>query len=401
MAVPGDPDVSRRFPPRSARVAALPAYAVARIAERRRELELEGVDVIDLGAGDADLAPPPAAVERLRDAALDPRFSRYGFQLGLPAFREAAAAWMGRRFGLALDPFRELHPLIGSKEGIAHLLQGCLDPGDIAVMPDPGYPAYLGGTLLAGAEPFLVPLRPEHDFLLRVRELPGEVVERTRVLILNYPNNPTAAVAPREYLADVVEFCREHGIALVSDLAYSEVAFDGYRPPSVLELPGAREVALEFHSLSKTYNMTGWRLGWAAGNAELIGILSRIKSFVDTGPFLGVQEAGIGALESWESWVPGNVDVFRRRRDAAVRAFREAGFDVEPPRATMYLWIPAPPGVEATAFGERALEEAGVAVLPGPALGAGGEGFFRVALTVSEERLVEAAGRLKGLAAGG
>jgi LL-diaminopimelate aminotransferase len=391
---------SGAFPPRSRALEALPTYAVAKLAERRRELELQGMDIIDLGAGDADLAPPPRAVERLREAVLDPRYSRYGFQLGLPAFREEVARWMDRRFGLELDPFREILPLIGSKEGIAHLFRAVLDPGDVAILPDPGYPAYLGGTILSGGEPHLVPLRPENDFLIPLEGLPGEVVERARVLVLNYPNNPTTATASREYLEQAVDFCRRHGMVLVSDVAYSEVAFDGYRPPSVLEIPGAREVALEFHSLSKTYNMTGWRLGWAAGGAELVGLLSRVKTFLDTGPFLAVQAAGVGALESWESWVPENVEVFRRRRDAAVEAFREAGFEAEPPRATMYLWIPLPAGVGAAAFGDRALEEAGVVVLPGTALGAGGEGFFRIALTVSEERLREAAKRLSGLSFG-
>jgi LL-diaminopimelate aminotransferase len=393
----GSAPASAAFPPRSRALEALPAYAVAKLAERRRELELQGVDIIDLGAGDADLAPPPRAVERLREAVLDPRYSRYGFQLGLPAFREEVVRFMGRRFGLELDPFREILPLIGSKEGIAHLFRAVLNPGDMAILPDPGYPAYLGGTILSGGEPFLVPLRPEDDFLISLDRIPAEVAERARVLVLNYPNNPTTATAPREYLAEAVAFCRAHGMVLVSDLAYSELAFDGYRPPSVLEIPGAEEVAIEFQSLSKTYNMTGWRLGWAAGGPELVGLLSRVKSFLDTGPFLAVQAGGIGALESWESWVPENAEVFRRRRDGAVAAFREAGFRVEAPRATMYLWIPLPEGVGASAFGERALEEAGVVVLPGTALGAGGEGFFRIALTVSEDRLREAAERLTGL----
>jgi len=388
----------RPFPPRSRALDALPAYPMAGIPERRRELEASGVDVIDLGAGDADLAPPPRAVERLRAAVGDPRFSRYPFQLGHPAFREEAARWMERRFGVRVDPFREMLPLIGTKEGIAHLLMSLLNPGDVAVLPDPGYQAYRGGTTLAGATPYLVRLAPEDDFLLPFDRIPAEVLERTRVLVLNYPNNPTAAVAPLEYLERAVAFCRERRIVLLHDHAYSEVAFDGYRPPSVLEIEGAREVAIEFHSLSKTYNMTGWRLGWAAGSAELVALLSRLKTFVDTGAFLAVQEGGIGALESWESWVPSNVEVFRARRDAAVTAFREAGFDVQLPRATMYLWIPVPAPGHAQAFALRALDEAGVIVLPGSGLGDGGEGFFRVALTVDAERLVEAARRLAPLA---
>jgi len=385
------------FPPRSRALDSLPGYPMAGIAERRRELELEGVDVIDLGAGDADLAPPPAAVERLRKAVEDPSFSRYPFQLGLPAFREAVAAWMERRFGVGLDPFSELLPLIGSKEGIAHLLISILNPGDVAVYPDPGYQAYRGGTVLAGATPHPVPLRPEDDFLLPFHRVPEDVLERTRVLILNYPNNPTAATAPRSYLEEAVAFCREREIVLLHDHAYSEVAFDGYRPPSVLELEGAREVAVEFHSLSKTYNMTGWRLGWVAGHAGIIATLARVKTFVDTGVFLAVQAGGIGALESWSEWVPQNVAVFRRRRDAAVEALRDAGFHVEAPRATMYLWIPVPGDGDSRAFARRAVDERGVIVLPGAGLGEGGEGFFRVALTTSEERLREGAVRLAEL----
>jgi LL-diaminopimelate aminotransferase len=397
----------RSFPPRSRALSALPGYPMAHIPARRRELEAAGVDVIDLGAGDADLAPPPAAVGRLQEAAAEPSFSRYAFQLGLPPFREAVADWMVRRFDLELDPYGEILPLIGSKEGIAHLLMATLDPGDVAVFPDPGYQAYLGGTILAGATPHPVPLRPEDAFLLPFHRLPPAVAERTRVLVLNYPNNPTAAVAPLGYLEEAVAFCRERGIVLLYDNAYSEMAFDGYRPPSILEVKGAREVAVEFHSFSKTYNMTGWRLGWAAGNADLIASLARLKTFVDTGVFLAVQAAGIAALHEWDTWVPGNVEAFRRRRDAAVEAFQAAGYPVEPPRATMYLWIPVPAGVASdpevppdATFAQRALDEAGVVVLPGSALGPGGAGFVRVALTRSEDRLREGARRLGGMGRG-
>jgi LL-diaminopimelate aminotransferase len=392
--------MTRPFPPRSRSLDSLPGYPMAGIPERRRELEEAGVDVIDLGAGDADLAPPPLAVKRLQEAAEDPSFSRYPFQLGLPEFRRRVAGWMGSRFGLELDPFQDLLPLIGSKEGIAHLLMAILNPGDVAVYSDPGYQAYLGGTVLAGATPHPVALRPENDFLLPFRELPERVLDKTRVLILNYPNNPTSAVAPRSYLADAVEFCRERGIVLLHDNAYSEMAFDGYRPPSVLEIEGAAEVTVEFHSLSKTYNMTGWRLGWVAGNRELIATLSRLKTFVDTGVFKAVQAAGIGALDSWKDWVPQNVEIFRRRRDGAVAAFQDAGFQLKPPRATMYLWIPVPGGRPSRDFARQALDEAGVVVIPGAALGEGGEGFFRVALTVPEGRLREGAARLRNLSGG-
>ncbi|MEX0979807.1 MAG: aminotransferase class I/II-fold pyridoxal phosphate-dependent enzyme [Gemmatimonadota bacterium] len=390
-------DFSSRFG-RSFR--SLPGYPMAEIPALRRELAARGVDVIDLGAGDSDLPPPPAAVEALRKAAGEPGFSRYPFQLGLPALREAIAAWMEERFGVALDPYTEILPLLGSKEGVAHLPFAFLDPGDVAVIPDPGYRAYLGGTLLAGGEPHLVPLRPEHDFLIPLEEIPDGVVRRTKILFLNYPNNPTAASAPSAYLERALDFCRDAQAVLAYDNAYSEIAFDGYRPPSILELPGGREQALEFHSFSKTYNMTGWRLGWAAGSASLISALSTVKTFMDTGVFLGIQAAGVAALQSHGSWVPGNVEVFQGRRDAAVTAFREAGFEVRSPSAGMYLWIPVPGGEGSADLARRALEREGVIVLPGAALGDGGEGFFRLALTVSEDRLEEAAARMGRLLAG-
>jgi len=354
----------------------------------------EGVDVIDLGAGDADLMPPPAARERLAQALEDPSMSRYPFQAGLPALRESLADWMEKRFGIRLDAQHELLPLIGSKEGIAKIPFAFMDAGDAAIIPDPGYQAYRGPVILAGGEAHLVPLRPENKFLIPLQDLPADLVKRSRVLYLNYPNNPTTASASDEYFLEAIEFCARHGILLVHDHAYSEIAFDGYRPRSILELEGAREVALEFHSFSKTYNMTGWRLGWVAGNRELLATLTKVKTFMDTGVFKGVQAAGVAALESYDEWVPGNVSVFQRRRNAAVEGLLEAGFEVALPRATLYLWVPVPGGEPSMAFAKRVLEETGTIVLPGAALGAGGEGFFRIALTVSEERLREAASRL-------
>ncbi|MDH5589704.1 MAG: aminotransferase class I/II-fold pyridoxal phosphate-dependent enzyme [Gemmatimonadota bacterium] len=373
---------------------ALPEYPMAGLKETRLRLQASGVDVIDLSVGDADLAPPPAAVEALSRAARDPAMSRYPFQLGLVAFREAVAAWMYTRFGVSVDPMTEIVPLQGSKDGIAHLPLAFMDPGDAAIIPDPGYQAYRGPVVLAGGDPHLVPLRPENDFLIPLESIPAEVLRRARILYLNHPNNPTAAVAPDAYLREAIEFCHRHDLILLHDNAYSEISFDGYLPPSILQFDGAREVAIEFHSISKTYNMTGWRLGWAAGRPELIRVLSRVKSFMDTGVFMGVQAAGVAALDSWASWVPGNVAVFQSRRDAAVAGLREAGFDVPLPRATMYLWVPVPGGGPSRDFAERALEKEGIVIIPGSALGDGGEGFFRIALTVSEERLREAAVRL-------
>lgn len=360
----------------------------------KRELRERGVDVIDLGVGDADLAPPPAAVRALQAAAEDPVNSRYSFQLGLPAYRDAISTFMADRFGVEVDPLREVIPIIGSKEGIFHFPFTLLDPGDVAIIPDPGYQAYVGGTVLAGGEPHIVPLRPENDFLIPLGEVPVEVARRAKILFLNYPNNPTTAVAPRWYLEEAVAFCRENDIALVFDNAYSEVAFDGYRPPSIFEIEGATEVAIEFHSLSKTYNMTGWRVGWAAGSEALIAGLAKVKGFADTGVPFAIQHAAVAALRSREEWLPRNLEIFRARRDAAVANLRAAGLTVESPRATMYLWVALPRGERSEPFARRLLQEQGVAVMAGVALGAGGEGFFRIALTLPEERIHEATERI-------
>ncbi|MGH7458963.1 MAG: aminotransferase class I/II-fold pyridoxal phosphate-dependent enzyme [Longimicrobiaceae bacterium] len=380
------------------RLDALPAYPVADLPAIKRDLRAKGVDVIDLGAGDADLSPPPAAVEALQRAAEDPANSRYAFQLGLPAYREEIVRWMGGRFGVTLDPYSEILPLIGTKEGIFHLPFAVLDPGEVTLVPDPGYAPYLGGTAMSGAEPHMLPLLEQNGFLADLDSIPEGAARRARVLYLNYPNNPTAAIAPRAYLEEAVRFCHEREIVLAFDNAYSEIAFDGYTPPSILEIDGAREVAVEFHSLSKTYNMTGWRVGWAAGSAEVITALARVKTFADTGVPFTIQHAATAALRAHDSWFPENRETFRRRRDAAVSALTQGGYQVSAPRATMYLWVPVPAGAGTSAeFTRRLLLEEGVAVLSGDALGASGDGFVRVALTSSEERLAEAARRMARL----
>jgi LL-diaminopimelate aminotransferase len=380
-------------PPLARRMAELPDYPLARVPAKKRELIARGMDVIDLGAGDADLAPPAAAVSKLAEAAADPAMSRYGFGLGLVAYRETVAAWMKRRFRVELDPLREIVPLIGSKEGIAHLAFAYAGPGDVTIVPEPGYLAYLGGTTLAGATPYLYALRPENGFLVDIDEIPQHVLARSRILYLNYPNNPTAAIAPAYYLEKVVRRCRDLDILLVYDNAYSELAFDGYRPPSIFEIDGARDVAVEFHSISKTYNMTGWRCGWAAGRSDVMAALSQVKSFTDTGAFQAVQAAAIAAIENWSEFVPRNVAIFQERRDAAVEAFRENGFPCDSPKATMYLWIALPEHVTSAEFTEFLMEEEGVVVLPGSGFGPGGEGFFRVSFVQSPERIREAAKR--------
>jgi LL-diaminopimelate aminotransferase len=320
--------------------------------------------------------------------------SRYPFQLGLPTFREAAAAYLQRRFGVRVDPFTELHPLIGSKEGIAHLAMAVLDPGDAAVVPEPGYAVYEGATVLAGAEPHRRTLTPRTNFLLELADVPADTVRRTKLVYLNYPNNPTAAIAPRDYLERTVEFCRRHRIVIAYDNPYCEITFDGYVAPSIFEIAGAREIAVEFHSLSKTFCMTGWRLGWAVGRPELIAALARVKNYVDTGAFLAVQAAGAAVLAHAETLAQGYVARFQERRDALLPVLRAQGFEPDTPGATMYVWVPLPEGLASDAFARRALTEAGVVTLPGSGFGAGGEGFFRLALTVSTPRLVEAAERL-------
>ena len=381
------------MPTISSRFTHLPEYVLARIPVRKRELLLRGVDVIDLGAGDADLAPPPAALDRLAEASREPALQRYGFGLGYVPYREAVAGFMQRRFGVRFDPLTEVVPLLGSKEGISHLAFAYLENGAVGIIPEPGYNSYQGGTLLAGGEAYRYPLRPRTNFLVDLDDIPADVMRRAKILYLNYPNNPTAAIAPREYLERVVRECRERDILLVYDNAYSELAFDGYVPPSIFEIEGAREVAIEFHSLSKTYNMTGWRCGWAVARPEIAGALAKVKSFVDTGQFMAVQAAGVAAIESYDSFVPGNVAIFKERRDAAVSAFREAGFPCETPQATMYLWIPLPEGIPSAAFADRLLDEEGVVVLPGSGFGAGGEGFFRISFIAPPARIAEAARR--------
>jgi len=378
----------------SKRLAALPTYPMAEIPTIKRRLVQQGVDVIDVGAGDADFAPPEVAVDALSRALRDPAMSRYAFQMGLPAFREAAAAYMKRRFGARFDPFTELHPLIGSKEGIAHLAVAMLDPGDVAIVPEPGYAVYEGGTVLAGGEPYRYALTPRTNFLLELDELPPDVARRAKLVYLNYPNNPTAAIAPNDYLERTVAYCRQHGIVIAYDNPYCEITFDGYVAPSIFEIPGAREVAVEFHSLSKSFCMTGWRLAWAVGRPELIAALARVKNYVDTGAFLAVQAAGAAVLPQAEALSRGYVEQFKERRDGILPVLRAQGFEPETPVATMYLWIPLPEGVESATFARRALTEEGVVTLPGTGFGAGGEGFFRIALTVGTPRLVEAAERL-------
>lgn len=374
----------------------LPGYPLADVPDLVAELESRGTDVIDLGAGDPGLPVPRVAVETLREASRDPELQGYAFQRGLPEFREAVADWMEERFGERPDPGREVLPLIGSKEGIAHFAFSVLDPGDRALIPDPGYAAYVGGSLLAGARIERVRLRSEEGFRVPAERI-TEAGAGLRLVYLNYPNNPTGACVSPSYLRDVVERCRAREAVLLYDNPYAEIAFDGYRPPGLLETFGWRELGVEFHSFSKSFNMTGWRLGWAVGSAGLIEALAKVKTYFDTGAYLPLQAAGAAVLREAPSLLEEQVTRLAERRDAAVDAFNDAGFDVEPPRATLYLWMPVPTGEESAEFARRVLRETGVVLMPGAALGDGGEGYVRAALTVPPERYGQAARRVEAV----
>lgn len=379
---------------RSRRLERLPAYPLAGIPEAKRRLLAQGRDVIDLGAGESISLPPPEAVRALREGLDDPRMSHYGFQLGHVPFREAAAAYMARRFDVVLDPLAEILPVIGSKDGLAHLALAVTDPGDVVVVPEPGYAAYVGAAVAADAEIHRAPLDEASGFLVELDEIPRSVLERAALVYLNYPNNPTAAIAPRDYLERVVATCRRRGIVLAYDNPYVDLTFDGYVAPSILEIPGARDIALEFHSMSKSFSMTGWRLGWVAGRRELVGALASLKSYLDAGPLLSVQRASVPVLERAEAIVRPLATEYQRRRDGAVAALSAAGLSSAIPKATPYLWVRLPAGVESRPFALRLLEEEAVVVLPGASFGEAGEGFMRLALAEPVERLTEAAARI-------
>jgi LL-diaminopimelate aminotransferase len=377
----------------SQRLNKLPRYAVNELAVAKKKLLAAGADVIDLSVGDADIPPPEIAVRVLQEALTDPAMSRYAFQIGLVEFREAVARYMEWRFGVSVDPMTEVLPLIGSKNGLSHLPFAVLDTDDICVIPEPGYPGYFG-TYLTDAEILPYPLRADKGFLVELEDMRDDQLSRTSLAFLIYPNNPTSAIAPNDYLERTVGVCHQHDIVLAYDNPYCELTFDGYVAPSILEVAGAREIALEFHSLSKSFCMTGWRLGWATGSAELIAALQKVKSYVDTGPFLAVQKAGAAVLDCAAALAEPVRHEFEERRNAAVRSFVDAGFEVEVPKATMYLWIELPEGMPSATFAQRVLEEESVAVLPGSALGGSGEGYFRIALTVNAQRMQQAAERI-------
>ncbi|HEY2959983.1 MAG TPA: LL-diaminopimelate aminotransferase [Actinomycetota bacterium] len=377
------------------RIAAIPPYLFAEIDRRIAEKRAAGVDVISFGIGDPDLPTPDFIVEELARAARDPSTHRYPSYFGLPAFREAVADFYARRFGVTLDPATQVLPLIGSKEGLAHLPWAFVDPGETALVPEPGYPVYEVATILAGGEPVHLPLGAERGWFPDFATVDRAAADRAKILWLNYPSNPTAAVATLDQFEQAVRFAADHGLLLAHDNAYSEITFDGFVAPSVLEVPGAMDVAVEFGSLSKIFNMTGWRIGWVVGNPVAIEALGRVKTNIDSGIFNAVQRAGLAALRSGMPHLPGLVATYQRRRDRIMEVFKEAGWKVEAPKGALYVWLPTPPGESSVRFTQRLLDDAGVVVAPGSGYGPSGEGYVRLSLTIPDARLEEGCERVR------
>ncbi|HEU5159069.1 MAG TPA: aminotransferase class I/II-fold pyridoxal phosphate-dependent enzyme [Streptosporangiaceae bacterium] len=378
------------------RLRQLPPFLFMETRRRIREARERGIDVISLGVGDPDGVTPPHVLAAFRAAAGDPAQRKYpaGESRGLPALRRTTAGWYGRRFGVRLDPGAEVCALIGSKEGNHHVALGLLDPGDVALVPDPAYPAYAAGAVLAGARVVSVPLRPERGYLLDPADISPADARAARLLWLNYPNNPTGAVATGEFFEEIVDFARRHDIVVINDNPYADLCFDGYRAPSILAAAGAMDVAVEFTSLSKTYSMAGWRIGMAAGNRDVIDAIVKVKENTDAGACTAVQVAAVAALDGPQDAVADSVAVYRRRRDRTVAALRDAGYAAAPPSATFYVWMAVPAGLTSTDFANRLLDAAGVVVIPGVGYGARGEGFVRLSLAVPDERLDEALARI-------
>ena len=377
------------------RLSALPPYLFTELDRAKRKLQQEGVDVIDLGVGDPDLPTPKPVVHTLQAAAEDPANHRYSFTEGLAPLRQAIAEWTQRRFGVTLDPAAEILPLLGSKEGIAHLPLALVNPGEVVLVPDPCYPPYRSSAVLAGAQAVPMPLEAENQFLPDFGAISQRAARQAKLMFLNYPNNPTAAVATEGCFQEAIQLAKEYHIIIAHDAAYTELAYDGFKPTGFLQLAGAKEVGVEFHSVSKTYNMTGWRVGWVCGNAKVIAALAQLKTNLDSGIFQPLQYAAIEALQGDQSGLQEAVATYQHRRDLLVDALNAAGWQVDKPKASIYVWAPVPGGGSSIEFAKRILEQSHVVITPGKGFGDHGEGFVRFSLTVPTDRLQEAIERLR------
>ena len=378
----------------ASRIEKVPPYLFVGISRKIAEKRAQGIDVISFGIGDPDIPTPENVVEKLRETALDSPNHRYPETDGLPEFRQAVADWYQRRFGISVHPDKETLPLIGAKEGIGHAALCFIEPGDIALVPDPGYPVYSVGTWFAGGECHWMPLLEENGWMPDLDAIPDDVADKARVIWLNYPNNPTGAIADAGYFAKVVEFAKAHDIAVMHDASYSEVAFDGYRPISFLETPGAIDVGVEFHSLSKSYNMTGWRLGMAVGNEDIISALMVIKSNLDSGVPNAIQYMGMEAMEMSQDAIDERNAIYEHRRDRVVQTLRDIGLDAIPPKASLYVWTRIPEGFTSAEFTALLLDEADIVVTPGNGYGEYGEGYIRLSLTINDEDMEKGLARL-------
>ena len=377
------------------RVESLPPYLFVEISKKIAEKKAQGLDVITFAIGDPDVPTPPHILNRLIEAAKDPANHRYPESAGLPELRQAIADWYKSRFGVTLDPEKQVVPPIGGKEGVGHLSFCFIDPGDIALVPDPGYPVYAIGTMFAGGESYYMPLKEENDFLPDLEAIPADVAAKAKVMWLNYPNNPTSAVADIGFFTRVVEFAKQYDIVVCHDAPYTEIAYDGYKPVSFLEAPGAMNVGIEINSFSKSYNMTGWRIGMAVGNADVIDALSRVKSNLDSGIPQAIQYAAIEALTAPQDIVSEMVAIYQKRRDKVVAALAKIGMKTSPPKASLYIWAKIPEGHTSIEFAGKLLEEALVVVTPGIGYGPSGEGYIRISLTTPDDRLDEGLSRLE------
>jgi len=379
----------------SQRVKSIPPYVFIELNKRVQSVALKGIDVINLGRGDPDQPTPAHIVEAMRNAVLDPVNHHYPPYGGIPEYKQAAADWMEKRYRVKINPASEVVSLIGAKEGLHHTILAFIDVGDYNLIPDPAYPVYQTSTILAGGIPYYLPLTQKNNFLPDLEAIPATVLRKSKLLMLNYPNNPTAAVADLGFFEKVVHFAKKHDLLFCHDLSYPDMTFDGYKAPSALEIPGAKDICIELHTLSKTFNMTGWRIGFAVGNAQAIQALAQIKSNVDTDIFRAIQIAAIAALQGPLDHINHCNNLYRERRDLVSHSMNELGWQIEPSKGTFYLWLKVPVGFNSWDFTYMLLEKTGVLVTPGPAYGPSGEGFFRLSLCLPKERLQEAMDRMK------